>query len=238
MNSETKQCKKCQKEFKITTDDQIFYKKMDVPEPTHCPDCRFQRRMSWRNAWHLFKKKDARTGKYVLSLYPEESPVTIYDRDFWYTDGWDQMQYGRDYYFSKPFFKQMAELFYSVPLPSHSMINVSNCRFCTNANNIKNCYLVRASTYSEDSSYLIWDHGSKRCMDSHMTTQCELGYGNVNTEKCYKSFYSVDCENCSDILFSKDCVGCNYCVGCVGLRNKSYCIFNEQYSKEEYALEV
>jgi hypothetical protein len=29
-------------------------------------------------------------------------------------------------------------------------------------------------------------------------------------------------------------VGCNDCIGSVNLRNKSYCIFNQQYTKEEY----
>ncbi len=28
--------------------------------------------------------------------------------------------------------------------------------------------------------------------------------------------------------------GCSDCFGCVGLRNKSYCILNKQYTKEEY----
>jgi hypothetical protein len=36
------------------------------------------------------------------------------------------------------------------------------------------------------------------------------------------------------MYFSKDCRRCNDCFGCVGLRGKSYCWFNEQLSKEEY----
>ena len=30
------------------------------------------------------------------------------------------------------------------------------------------------------------------------------------------------------------CHHCQDCFGCVGLKNKSYCIFNKQYSKQEY----
>ena len=30
------------------------------------------------------------------------------------------------------------------------------------------------------------------------------------------------------------CHHCQNCFGCVGLKNKSYCIFNKQYSKQEY----
>ncbi len=27
---------------------------------------------------------------------------------------------------------------------------------------------------------------------------------------------------------------CSFCIGCVGLKNKSYCILNKQYTKEEW----
>jgi hypothetical protein len=27
---------------------------------------------------------------------------------------------------------------------------------------------------------------------------------------------------------------CHHCFGCIGLKNKSYCILNKQYSKEEW----
>jgi hypothetical protein len=35
-------------------------------------------------------------------------------------------------------------------------------------------------------------------------------------------------------MFIYDCNNCQDCIGCVNLRNKSNCIFNVQYSKEEY----
>lgn len=233
-----KSCKNCQQDFTIDQDDLNYYDRIKVPLPTFCPNCRYMRRMSWRNAWHLFKKKDARTGEEIFSLYPKESPVKIYDKEYWISDAWDPMDYGRDYDFSRPFFEQFKELMHAVPFPAHSYFNITNCRFCTNINNSKNCYFVRGAGFTEDSSYLIWDKGSKQCFDSHMTTRCELSYGNVNTTNCYKTFFSVDCDDCTDIILSKDCVGCNNCVGCVGLRSKSYCIFNEQYSKEEYFKKV
>jgi hypothetical protein len=31
-----------------------------------------------------------------------------------------------------------------------------------------------------------------------------------------------------------DCAGCKDCFGCVGMFNKQYCIYNTQYTKEEY----
>jgi len=238
MSSETKICANCQQSFIIEPDDFNFYEKISVPAPMWCPKCRFQRRMSWRNGWHLFKRKDSRTGEEIFSLFPQESPVTVYDRDFWWSDGWDPMEFGQEYDSSRPFFEQFRDLLYRVPLPSHLVTNLVNCRYCTNASDCKNCYLVRGATYTEDSAYIYWDTGSRQCLDSHMTTKCELGYGNVNTEKCYRTFFSTDCDDCTNNMFCSDCVGCNDCLGCFGLRSKSYCIFNEPYSKEEYKKKI
>jgi hypothetical protein len=35
-------------------------------------------------------------------------------------------------------------------------------------------------------------------------------------------------------MFCKNCTNCESCIWCVNLINKKYCIFNKQYSKEEY----
>jgi len=234
MDAETKNCQNCKQDFRIDPEDFDFYKKIDVPPPTFCPECRFYRRMSWRNEWHVFKKRDTHTGKEVFSLFPEESPVKIYEKEYWLSDAWDPMSYGRDYDFSRSFFDQYRDLYHAVPIPAHSILNLVNCEYCANATDLKNCYLVRAATKTEDSAYLIWDHASKFCFDSHMTTRCELGYGNQNAANCYKTFFSVDCDDCQEVTLCMDCVGCNNCFGSFGLRNKSYYIFNEPYSKKEY----
>ncbi len=231
---QNKICQNCKVLFNITPDDFGFYEKIKVPPPTFCPECRLQRRTAWRNDWHMFKKKDALTGEMIFSLFPEESPVKIYDRDYWWSDEWDSTAYGKDYDFSRPFFEQYKEFLNEVPIPATSMNFVVNCKYCTNANNIKNCYFSRGVAYTEDSAYIIWDQASRNCLDSHMTNTCELSYGNVNTINCYRTFFSVDCDSCHEMILCRDCVGCNDCIASSGLRNKSYCIFNVEYSKEDY----
>lgn len=235
MNSETKKCHNCQTGFTIEPDDFVFYDKIKVPPPTWCPRCRFVRRMSWRNTWHLFKKQEALKGEMIFSAFPPESPVKIYDQEYWWSDEWDPLQYGREIDWSRPFLEQFRELLSEVPLPAHSTISNVNCDYCTNISFSKNCYLVRAASYTEDSAYLIWDSGSRQCMDGHMTDHCELGYGNLNVARSYRTTFSVNCEDCQEVILSKDCTACQNCVGCIGLRGKSYHIFNQPYSKEEYA---
>ena len=238
MNSETKQCQNCKQDFVVESEDFAFYEKMKVLAPTFCPDCRLQRRLSWRNAWHLFRKTDFQSGEKIFSIFPEESPIKIYEKEYWNSDGWNPLEYGKDYDFSKPFFEQFSELLREVPLPANPLSNVVDSSYCTNVNDIKGCYLVIASSFTEDSAYLIWDQASKKSFDSHMTNNCELSYGNVNTISCYKTLFSVDCEDCVEVILCENCIGCNNCVGSSNLRNKSYYIFNKPYAKEEYLKEL
>ena len=233
INSETKVCQNCKASFEIDVSDFAFYEKMKVPAPTFCPECRMQRRWTWRNEWKMFRKKDIH-GKEIFSNFHEDSPVKILETAEWYSDSWDPMQYGRDYDFSKPFFGQFKELLYRVPLMSRSLTRPMNSDYCSNATQPKDCYLTFGLSYVENSAYSIWGSKSKDIFDCHIYNESELCYDCVNVTKCYKTLYSIDCEGCNDIMFCRNCVGCNNCFGCVNLKNKSYYIFNQAYSKEEY----
>ena len=234
MNQEIKVCQNCKKDFTIEPDDFDFYKKINVPAPTFCPDCRMQRRFSWRNEWRLFRKKDVH-GKEIFSMVSESSPVKIMEMAEWYSDSWDPMDYGQDYDFSQPFFKQFGKLMSQVPLMSRNLIRAVNSDYCSNATQPKDCYLTFSLSYVENSAYSIWGGKSKDIFDCYMYNESELCYDCVNMSKCYNASYSIDCDNCNDIMFCKSCVGCNNCFGSANLKNKAYYIFNEQYTKEEYA---
>lgn len=70
----------------------------------------------------------------------------------------------------------------------------------------------------------------------------------VNPELCYEMMGAIDIYNCHfstyifdksrDVRYSMNCHSCDNCFGCIGLRHKSYCIFNKQYTKEDYELTV
>jgi hypothetical protein len=59
-------------------------------------------------------------------------------------------------------------------------------------------------------------------------------YENVITNKCYKCSYAYFSNECVESDFIFDCRNCQNCFGCINLRNKKYCWFNEQLTKEEY----
>lgn len=233
-DAETRSCQSCQTQFTIEPEDFAFYAKIDVPPPTWCPSCRAQRRMAWRNEWHLFRKLDAVSGQEIFSSFSPSSPVKVTDKAYWLSDAWDPLQFGRDYDFSRPFFEQIKALLYEVPLPARAILELENSDYSFNCGYLKNCYLVCAATGTEDSAYVVWDSQSRNMFDTHMTHGCELCYGSLNLSNCYQTHFCQNCDGCRGVYLSKDLIGCQDCFGCVNLRNKQYYIWNEPHSKEEY----
>ena len=234
MNNETRTCQSCKTAFTIEPDDFAFYEKIQVPPPTWCPECRGKRRMIWWNERNLFRKKEALGGKEIFSTYPEGSDVVIYGHDDWWSDKWDALSYGQDPDFSKPFLAQVQELNRTVPWAAKSVQQMVNSDYCNQASRNKNCYLCFNGNDSEECAYGVAFSGMRECYDFLNVNTCELSYEIFWADKCYGCFYCLDIDSCRNVWFSKDMSNCQDCVGCAGLRNKQYCILNQQYSKEEY----
>lgn len=232
VNSRT--CVSCQQSFSVDEQDRGFYAKISAPVPSWCPSCRAQRRMAWRNEWQIFRRPDAKTGGEVFSLFTPQADVKVYDPTDWYADDWDALSYGRVIDWNRPFMEQVFDLLREVPILSRPVNDLENSDFSANANHLKNCYLVRNATETEDSAYLSMDSRSRQVFDCTNTVDCELCYGSTHLVKCYQTRYSQSCENCQNVVLSRDCIGCQDCFGCVNLRNKQYYIWNEPHTKEQY----
>ena len=229
-------CQKCKKDFVIETEDFQFYGKMGVPAPTWCPDCRLQRRLTFRDERALYKRPCELCKVDTISLYDPEKKVVNYCGECWWSDKWNPQDYAMDYDFSRPFFEQYGELMKKVP---HQNLSVSYATLThsnfTNMNHyLKNCYYLFNSDYDERCSYGEEVEHSTDCIDVTMLETTQLAYECVNCNKCYEIYYSVDCESSNDIYFSKNLISCSNCFGCVNLRGQQYCIFNEKYSREDY----
>src|SRR3989338_9052817 len=92
-----KNCSQCSTGFTVTDADRAFYAKMDVPEPTLCPDCREQRRLVQGNQLFLYKRKCDLTGQEVVSNFHPDSPYRVYDQHAWFSAQWDPLIHGRDF---------------------------------------------------------------------------------------------------------------------------------------------
>ena len=59
-------------------------------------------------------------------------------------------------------------------------------------------------------------------------------YASLDTGRTEQMYCCIRCgNNSSHCYYSINLATCSFCFGCIGLTNKSYCIFNKEYSKEE-----
>ncbi len=164
-------CKQCNTGFEITDEDRQFYEKINVPEPTFCPECRQQRRYAWRNERNLYHRTCGLCRKKIVSMYSEDKPFPVYCPDCWWGDGWEATDHGRDFDFSRPFFEQFLELQKDVPRIGLYIVNSENCEYCNFVGDCKNSYLIFGSVYSEDCMYGS-PYYSKNCVDSLLIREC------------------------------------------------------------------
>ena len=213
-------------------------KKYSVPTPTLCPRERERRRLSWRNEYKLYPAKCAGTGKNILSVYNPSSPIIAYDMDYWWSDAWDPMEYGRGFDFDRPFFVQFGELKDTVPQIARSAMANQNCDYINQAGWNKDCYLTFECAYNEKCYYAHNITSSKSCFDCLMVDGCELCYDCIDCTNCFELRFSQDCQNCSDSAFLKNCIGCRHCFGCTNLRNKEYYYLDQPLDKEAYERKI
>jgi hypothetical protein len=234
MKSETKTCQNCKQDFVIEPDDFGFYEKIHVPAPTFCPECRAIRRLIWRNERSLYHNQCAFSGKKILSMFSPETDLVVYDQHIWWGDEWDQTASGVDYNFSKPFFTQWRELMFRTPLANLGNTNIVKSDYGNHNYDCKNCYLVYASLTNENVSYAQGVVSVKDSLDLYTVMKSEQCYDDTLCGGLYKTHFSYDSDECIDSMFLTSCLNLQNCLGCVNLRHKSYCIFNEQYTKDEY----
>lgn len=237
-----KTCRQCQTQFEITDQDLAFYhkispifngKKFAIPAPTLCPDCRQQRRISFRNFSHLYQRKCDATGQQIISMYAPGN-FTVYDLNYWNSDKWSAFDYGVGPDFQQNFLDQYFDLVKKVPKYAVYNILSENCLYSNMVRGSKNCYLIFGCINDEDCMFghIVWE--SKNCFDCSYVLSCELCYECVDCLSCYSLKYSQDCNNCSESQYLHNCKNVSNSFGCVGLKDSKYCMFNVQYSKEEY----
>lgn len=241
-------CKKCSSSFESDSQDLAFYQKISpntngktflIPPPEHCPSCRVQRRMAWRNERTLYNRACDLCHKSIISIYHTDAVHPVYCPSCFASDKWDGISYGRDYDFSKPFFTQFAELQKVVPATAlhHERAN-DNCEYTNLTSDNKNCYLVFAAANSEYTFYTTYVQRCRDVADCFFIFDSELCYECIDCYHGYNLRYSQNCQSCSDSQFLFDCNGCKNCFGCINLANKEYYIFNEPYTPEAYLEKV
>ncbi len=105
--------------------------------------------------------------------------------------------------------------------------NSRNCRDCYDTNESEDCRYVQVGVNVKDLQHC-----------SNMYLKPELCYETLGTIEAYNCAYCLYVFHSQNMLYSEHCYTCHDCFGCSGLRRKQFCIFNKQYTKEEYEVLV
>ncbi len=236
---ETKNCQNCKNDFQIQAEDFSFYEKIKVPPPTFCRQCRFIRRMFWRNERALYKRACDLCTKSIISVYSADAVFPVYCRECWFSDKWDAASFGRDYDFSKPFFQQYGELLSVVPHLALWQRNVVDSDYANMSAECKNVYLsISVIQNSENVFYSKSVDKSSNIFDSYHVKESDGCYETIYGEKNYNTQFVLLSRNCIDSQYLVDCTNCSNCFMSSNLRNKQFVFKNTQYSKEDYFTEI
>src|SRR3989344_724732 len=238
MNSITKNCADCKNEFTIDSGDFILYQKIGLKIPEQCFFCRLKQYSAFWVFGKFRKGVSDLSGKSLITVMPANARYPIYKAKEWWSDAWDPMKFGRDYDESRSFFEQLKELQEKIPRPHQQVTNSTNCDWCDDAWDSKNCYLSRAMSKCENLSYCYRVVEVKDSYDVALSYNLQNSYDCVSCHDSFNLNFSETSKDCIDSYFLFDCRNCRNCFMSWNLRNKQYCIRNKQYTKAEYEQEL
>ena len=244
----TKNCSNCWSLFKITQSDLDFYNKISpifnwktyqIPPPTLCPDCRHQRKLTFRNQRNLYKRKCDATWEDIISIYSPDKSFKVFKAKYWWSDKWEPMSYWKDIDFQKSFFDQYKDLFLTIPKQAlHTWVDMENCDYCNYWTWCKDCYLCFMNVWSENCLYTETDVKWLSNADSTINIGNQYCYECLHSNQCYESQYCRYSQGCKNSYFLLDCIACENCFWCVNMQHKKYCFLNKQLSKEDYESKI
>lgn len=228
-------CKQCRTIFAVAPQDKAILDKLEVPEPQLCAQCAFQRRLTFRNERHLYRRECEQCKKSILAMYAPSSYARVFCHDCWFSDKWDPLSYGRDYDRGRPFLEQFFDLMRQVPQYNLFQAGSNENSEYTNAVlNVKDCYLAFSSIESEGCVYGKNVDHDRDCVDCYNVFASELTYQGMDVQESYRSAYLTRCAKCTECYLCRDCEDCQNCFGSVNLQHKQFYWFNEPLREDEY----
>lgn len=100
----------------------------------------------------------------------------------------------------------------------------------------KDCYYVIYSYLSERVAYSVGFYQYRDSYDITGGTNGELCYElmTISTENNYGIKFSTFINNSRNLEYCDLMRNCHDCFGCIGLSGKAFCVFNKQYTEDEY----
>jgi hypothetical protein len=110
--------------------------------------------------------------------------------------------------------------------------------YVTNSKNVRESYIIREGEDIKYCQYLYTPVPPNReCFDANnWGCGMELHYETCMCgDHTYNIKFSTSCwPNCKNLEYCMNLFSCSDCFACAGLKKKQYCIFNKQYTKDEY----
>ncbi len=236
-------CKYCLCDMILEDSDFEIYEKLSpiinwnkyILKPVNiCPDCYEQIRLSFRNKRNLYKTKCDFSWKDIISIYSPDKNIKVYDKDIWWSDKWNALDYAMIFDENKSFFEQLNDLVYKVPFPNLSIVNSENSDYNDSLLDSKNAYMCFWNNNIEDTYYTEESRLIKNSSDIWWSGEIEKSYECIDCSNIYNSKYCYNSSNCSNVIFCKKCYNCHDCFMCYWLESKKFYILNKEYTEEEY----
>lgn len=120
---------------------------------------------------------------------------------------------------------RFARIRHSVDSTGDNIEGSKNAKVCFGTRDgVENCKYCAIVGLGLKDAYDIFGGGIKS----------ELAYESISFIGNSRVAFSKQVRESTDSYYSEFCMHCHNLFGCFGLKNKSYCIFNKQYTKEEY----
>jgi hypothetical protein len=100
--------------------------------------------------------------------------------------------------------------------------NVENGLYVTEVRNGRNLLFVGGAPIEDSYDNIV------------IGTASDRAYGNMGCAPGTDLYCGINSGDVSDYFYSVYCEDCHHVIGCIGLRHASFCIFNKQYSEEEW----
>ena len=207
-----------------------------IPMPTHCPECRQRRRLSFRNDRYYYKNTCSSCRKHVISIYSSDKGVPVLCQECYWADSFDPRAWGQEYDSRKPVFDQFLHLKERAPRLCIFNTQSENSEYTVHSSRNKNCYMSSSTMRSEDVHYSNWAIDCRDCIDLVNCSNMELCAGCNDSRRCYASEDLDLCSNCTDCTLCFDCHASQHLIGCVSRKNATSMILNETATKDEVAI--
>ena len=122
--------------------------------------------------------------------------------------------------------RRFAYIYHSVNSTGDLLTDSKNSKYCFASLDQENCRYIDNGAKDKDSYDLVLSGELSECYDS------------VTVDNSQLNLFGIFSVKNQDVRYTQHCHSSKHLFGCIGLRNASYCIFNKQYTKEEYEILV